>query len=262
MISWRIVYEFFVLLLIVNYAILILFAPEGHPILTPEFMSRLDLGLIVYFAVEYSIRLWRAPDKKQFVLKNWFDLLAMIPVNSGFRFMRLLRLLRLLRLIKASPMLWTVLSSKHIQTILLITTGMIVWSASGIYLLEKDINPSISHFSDAIWWAVVTTTTVGYGDISPITTGGRLLAVALMLTGIGLIGTITANLANHWVSFFREETPLEERSEQNQVENELRSQVKGWIDHIDQLNDKEYATLLETLEFLKNKKSNNKKMKN
>lgn len=255
MISWRVIYEFFILLLVVNYAILILFAPADHPTLTPQFMLRLDYGLIVFFAAEYAYRFWRAPDKKKFILENWFDILAMIPVHSGFRFMRLLRLLRLLRLIKASPMLWSIVKSKQIQAILLVTAGVILWSSAGIYLLEKEINSSVSTFADAIWWAVVTTTTVGYGDISPVSTGGRLLAVILMITGIGLIGTITANLANHWMVFFKEGQQSDEQAKQNQVEAELQNQIKGWVDRIDQLNDEEYKTMLSALEMLRGSRS-------
>lgn len=249
------IYEFFILLLVVNYAILIVFAPPDHPVLTPDFLMRLDLVLIVFFAIEYVVRLWRAPEKKKFILSNWLDLLAMIPVSTGFRFIRLLRLLRLVRLMKASPILWAVLKSKQIQTIMIVTSGIIVWSAAGIYLLEREINPSVSTFGDALWWAVVTTTTVGYGDISPITTGGRILAVILMITGIGLIGTITANLANHWMAFFRgeKEKSGHEGAERNQLEQELRNQVQDWISRIEQLNDSEYETLIKTLELLRNK---------
>lgn len=260
MVSWKIIYEFFILLLIVNYAILIVFVPENHSVLTPEFLLRLDWGLIIFFGMEYLVRLWMAPNKKKFILSNWFDLLAMIPVNSGFRFVRLLRLLRLIRLMKTSPMLWNVLKSRHIQMILLVTTGVMLWSAAGIFLLEKDINSSVSTFGDAFWWAVVTTTTVGYGDISPVTAGGRILAIILMITGIGLIGTITANLANQWMAFFRGETPdafqQNDKPEENknELEEHLQTQVMDWTSRLHELNDKEYETLLQTMELLRKKR--------
>ena len=78
--------------------------------------------------------------------------------------------------------------------------GVVLLGALGVFLVEGDVNPAVSSFGNALWWAVVTATTVGYGDVSPLSTEGRLIAVVLMLTGIGVIGTFTATVA----SFFLE----------------------------------------------------------
>jgi len=72
----------------------------------------------------------------------------------------------------------------------------VVLGAVGFYALESDENQAIRHFGDALWWAITTVTTVGYGDIVPITPEGRLIAVVLMLTGIGVIGLFTASVAS------------------------------------------------------------------
>jgi hypothetical protein len=76
------------------------------------------------------------------------------------------------------------------------TSVVILWSSVGIFMMENGINDHIQTFSDAIWWSIVTTTTVGYGDISPVSIGGRIIAVFLMITGIGMIGTLMLDTMN------------------------------------------------------------------
>ena len=68
--------------------------------------------------------------------------------------------------------------------------------AIGIFAVERDENKAITTIGDAFWWAIVTATTVGYGDVSPVTTEGRLIAVALMVLGIGFIGVLTATITS------------------------------------------------------------------
>ena len=77
--------------------------------------------------------------------------------------------------------------------------------AFGVFIFETDANKSIGSFGDALWWAVVTATTVGYGDVSPVTVEGRFIAVVLMLTGIGVIGIFTATVASYFFEQDRSE---------------------------------------------------------
>jgi len=79
---------------------------------------------------------------------------------------------------------------------LLVTAGVMLLGATGLYVVEREQNQSLTSFWDALWWAISTTTTVGYGDIYPITGEGRVIAVLLMLTGIGVIGVFTATIAS------------------------------------------------------------------
>jgi voltage-gated potassium channel len=76
---------------------------------------------------------------------------------------------------------------------------IVLLGAVGVYLVERGQNPAIRGFGDALWWAMVTATTVGYGDVSPTTTEGRFIAVLLMLVGIGVIGVFTATVAGYFV---------------------------------------------------------------
>jgi voltage-gated potassium channel len=148
--------------------------------------------------------------------RRWFDVLLVL-ISPPFlvptylqatRSLRVLRVLRLLRLIRVGVvatfgfrMTQRLLRHKQFHYIGLVAICVIGLGATGLFLLEGETNPSIHSFGDALWWAVVTATTVGYGDVSPTTTEGRLIAVVLMVTGIGVIGVFTATVA----SFFFEQ---------------------------------------------------------
>ncbi|WP_245884524.1 ion transporter [Tumebacillus permanentifrigoris] len=245
----RLLYEIFILLVVLTYAILIFADPADQPFLTETFYRRIDYAMITFFAIEYSIRLWRTEDRKRFVIRNWFDLLAMIPLDVHFPLARFMRLVRLVRILHASPLLWSVVTSKQMRLIFLFMMLILAWSSAGIYVLELHHNDSINSFGDALWWAIVTMTTVGYGDVSPATDGGRIIAVFLMFTGIGLIGTFTANLANHWVGFFH--GPDKEQARVNRVQDQLKTNALQWMYRIETLNDEEYQQLLKVMETLR-----------
>jgi voltage-gated potassium channel len=80
----------------------------------------------------------------------------------------------------------------------LVALAVVFIGAFGVYLAESDTNKAVGSFGDALWWAFVTVTTVGYGDVSPVTFEGRIIAVILMLTGIGVIGIFTASVASYF----------------------------------------------------------------
>ena len=85
---------------------------------------------------------------------------------------------------------------------------MVVLGAVGVFELERGENKAIGTFGDALWWAVVTITTVGYGDVSPVTPEGRFIADLLMITGIGVIGIFTATVASFFFEEARQESEL------------------------------------------------------
>jgi len=93
--------------------------------------------------------------------------------------------------------------------------------AIGIFGAENGQNANIRSIGDAFWWAIVTTTTVGYGDVSPVTSEGRLIAVALMLVGIGFIGVFTATITSFFFDQERSDDVEELRARLSRIEAKL-----------------------------------------
>ncbi|ANU26757.1 potassium channel family protein [Planococcus versutus] len=161
-----------------------------------EHFIKFDWGIWFVFVLDYTIRLIKSENKWTYVKQHPFELIAIIPFDSIFRAARIVRLFRVIRLIGIGSRYLTpvykLLRTNGLDKVLIIAMVLLFIIPIPIVLLE----PSINTFGDALWWAVVTTTTVGYGDISPETPIGRVLAVVLMLVGIGIIGTLTSAITS------------------------------------------------------------------
>jgi len=162
------------------------------------FLDTIDSIAVIVFAIEYVLRLWCAEKKLAYLFSFYalVDLIAILPSLWGFvdtsfiRVFRWFRILRLIRLVHGTAFLDRVGSE---DTIILsritFTIFAIIFVYSGlIYQVEHAANPErFQNFFDAAYFAVVTMTTVGFGDITPASRGGRLLTVMMILTGITLI---------------------------------------------------------------------------
>lgn len=154
------------------------------------------------FAIDYFTRFYLAKSKKSFLFRNIFDLLAIIPFDELFSAFRIFRAFRLLRLFRAFRIIGfsgrlignakRFLKVTGLRWVSLVSIILILVSSSMFSLAEK-----IS-FGNSLWWAIVTTTTVGYGDIAPTTFIGRCVAVFLMFTGIGIVGILTSTITNYF----------------------------------------------------------------
>jgi len=166
----------------------------------------LDYFVWAAFAVEYVAKLWLAKDRGHFVRHHLLDLAVVaVPIMRPLRFARLFRLVRLGRVVVVLSVGLrrgrAVLAHHGLQYVLLAVTVIVFASAALEVTFERhSMSPKAIHdFGSAIWWAIVTVTTVGYGDKVPMTGPGKFVAVALMLTGIGLIGVLTATVASFFV---------------------------------------------------------------
>lgn len=178
--------------------------------LTPEIekiLNYIDFAICIFFLFEFSIRFYQARNKWHFMRWGWIDLLSSIPSLDIFRAGRVLRLVRLLRILRAFR------SVRHIvhhvyrnraqgtfTTVAMIAILMVIFSSLSILQVETDPNSNIKTAEDALWWSYVTVTTVGYGDLYPVTTEGRAIAAVLMTVGVGLFGTFTGFLASWFVA--------------------------------------------------------------
>jgi voltage-gated potassium channel len=175
------------------------------PAVITDTLDVIDYVVWALFAVEYLIRLYLAPARRHFVAHHLVDLAVVaLPVLRLLRALRLLRLVNLARvgvvLANAAHRTRRILTHRGLSCVLLAVL-VIVIICSGMELAFEQHAPgsTIHNFGDALWWATVTVTTVGYGDKTPTSAGGRGVAVALMLVGIGLIGALTATVASYLV---------------------------------------------------------------
>lgn len=189
------------------------FVIETFPI-DEELRSWLTLGnrsLAAIFAVEYVVRLWCAERKLRYIfsLYSVIDAIAIAPLLLGFwdvRFLRLLRWFRVLRLVRFLDRRyipqWLAADDRLIITRILFTLFSIVFIYSGlIYQVEHPKNPEvIENFLDAFYFAVVTMTTVGYGDITPVSKAGKLVTVLMILSGIAVIPWQISDLVKSFVN--------------------------------------------------------------
>lgn len=169
------------------------------------------------FAAEYLIRLYLAPDRVGFVKSNKIDLLVVIvPFLRPLRVLRSARALRVLRAARVGTFLArgvkafvAVLTRHRLHYALAVTLAVVVAGALLVESFERGApNANITSVPDALWWAITTVTTVGYGDRFPTTAGGRGVGVVLMVVGIALFGFLAGALA----SFFferRQETEVD-----------------------------------------------------
>ena len=211
-------YVLFILLLSILSLVDLAVSSVGH--LTPDQATILDLADLVLcglFFIDFLVSLWNAPNRwRYFVRWGWLDLLSSMPMVGPLRAARAARIVRILRLIrgvKATKILAQFILKSRSQSaflaVSLISLLMVVVSSIAILQLESTPDANIKSAEDAVWWAVTTITTVGYGDRFPVTSEGRLIASMLMLCGVGLFGTLSGFIASWFLKPEQEERDSE-----------------------------------------------------
>ncbi len=168
-------------------------------------------ALCVVFLLDFFRSLHLAPDKWGYFLRGggWLDLLGSIPISAFaiFRFARLFRVVRLLRKMTGGELrrMFTRQLAQSTLLFTLVIALLLVFTISWLVLLAEQgaPNSNIKTYHDAVWWAFVTITTVGYGDYYPVTGWGQSLAVILMFFGLGIIGVLSSYLASTFITLQR-----------------------------------------------------------
>ncbi len=217
-------------LIALNIAAVILESVDGLGARFRPVFHAFEVFSVAVFTVEYIIRVWCSIDnvevrdsspvigRLRYMLSPMalVDLLAILPFylslffTLDLRFLRALRLLRLFKLTRYSPALGALLDvvqreAEALLAAMFVLLTMLVISAAGIYLLENELQPeAFGSIPAAMWWAIVTLTTVGYGDVVPITPAGKLFGGLISLVGIGMIALPAAILASGFAENMRE----------------------------------------------------------
>ena len=163
-----------------------------------------EFVVLVLFTLEYGLRIWAAERRWRYVVSFWgvIDLLSILPAIALLtpqwtvvRALRLVRLLKLFRSSRALDRLVTALRAVRGEMLVfgVLSALMLYVSAVGIYLFEHRAQPEVfSSILTSLWWAVASFTTVGYGDMVPITPGGRLFTAFVLFIGLGIIAVPAA----------------------------------------------------------------------
>lgn len=183
----------------------------------PREVSRLltyiDTAVCAVFFLDFLIRLRAAPSKLRFLKWGWLDLLAAVPSVEIFRWARLFRIIRIIRLIRAVGTFRRLVrlladSKAHagVASVVTITFLVVAFGSAGVLVVESDHPEANIHTAEeALWWSMTTVTTVGYGDRFPVTDAGRMIAVCLMVSGIGLFGTLSGVAASFFLGGEKDE---------------------------------------------------------
>ncbi|MBY8342552.1 potassium channel family protein [Streptomyces spinosirectus] len=200
------------LLFAVAYAVPIVDGSAGHSL--TAVCTVVEWVVWGAFAADYLARLALSGRRKEFVRRHWLDLLAVVvPILQPLRLLRLVATLLLVG--RRARMAEQIRLTTYVAGAVV---GLLMFGSLAVLSVERDApEGNIRTLGDALWWSFTTMTTVGYGDHAPTTGLGRMIAVGLMLSGIALLGVVTANIAAWFLARF-EKDDVEERRQTEAIE--------------------------------------------
>jgi voltage-gated potassium channel len=223
------------------------------------FIYVFDLVVVIVLATDFSFRVRRSAKRSRYIMNHWYEIPAMLPLIlyasadtstlagqvveqfRAFAFFRLVRLYYILTLIQGSR--FVLLSAFSIITI--------VFGALGVYLTEAQYpGANIKSLSDAFWWAVETVSTVGYGDVYPVTPEGRIIGIFVMFAGIGILATFITALGSKLIEFKLNEAATKEKKIEpirNDLPTKTKELIMDQIERVETLDDKDFDALIAML---------------
>lgn len=218
-----------IVLIVTNVVAVVLETVESLSVAYKTFFDVFELFSVAVFSIEYVLRIWTAVESEDNRFRppvagrvrysmTWLaliDAIAILPfyleafLSVDLRFMRVFRLLRLLKLTRYSAALQTLGAAVHGQrrvlgAALMIIVTLLVFASSIIYLLENEAQPeAFASIPEAMWWGLATLTTVGYGDVTPISAAGKVFGAFIMVLGIGMFALPAGILATAFANELR-----------------------------------------------------------
>ena len=213
---------FIILLISLNILALVLESVDEIRVQYFEWFYWFEIFSVIVFSIEYLLRIWSCVESRdprfrealagrlRFALTPiaLVDLCAILPFylsvffSLDLRFLRALRLLRIFKLTRYSTAMSSLLKvlrdeAQSFGAAFLILFVIMIIASSGVYLFEHKAQPeAFSNIPEAAWWSVATLTTVGYGDVTPVTIGGKIFGIVIMIIGIGMVALPAGILAS------------------------------------------------------------------
>lgn len=223
------------LLAIVFLGIEVLLAPDMD---TRLILNYADFLMCIIFFFDFLLNLIQSEDKKKYFFTwGWIDLISSIPAINILRLGRIFRMTRIFRVfraIKTTKIFSDFLIQRNSENIVLATLLIFIVfiTISSLLILKFERYSDISNIKtagDALWWSIVTITTVGYGDKYPVTAEGRILASFVMIAGVGLFGVISGLVASWILGSSKDKSDRDVKSLQKEI-HELKETVLKMTD--------------------------------
>ncbi len=183
-------------LILVSY---LLFIPVSED--TRHTLLGIDTTICCLFLFQLSLDCYRSKHRLKYLKLHWLDFLASLPAIEVFRYARLLHVFRIILILRFNKkVVQQILENRKEATLATIFTLLIILLCLGSSFMllfeENDPSSNIKTAADALWWSIVTISTVGYGDHYPVTFAGKILASILIVCGVGIFGMISGLLAS------------------------------------------------------------------
>ncbi len=209
---------FIIVLILINVLAASLETVEALHAGYAKYFYWLEIFSVVIFTIEFALRLWSAPAAEQYTSRAKFlfsfdaiiDLLAIVPFYLSFLFgidlraliaLRLLRLLKLVRYFEPLSILGAVMKAEFraFTAAMFVLVILVFIASTGIYYFERQAQPEVfGSIPESMWWAIVTLTTLGYGDVVPVTVAGRIFAASITILSIGTVALPAGMLASRF----------------------------------------------------------------
>lgn len=195
---------------------------------TQRLLLMIDTGICLIFLSQFFYGLIKARDKRYFLKHHWIDFIASIPAIEAFRIARVFQILRVIRLISMSRSLLMPLIKQRRQTTLasLLLAMILILTLSSIVILLVEANTpgaNIRTAEQALWWAIVTISTVGYGDFYPTSPVGHIVGALVIISGVSFFGVISGYMAS---VFMAPEDNERQESHEEKIALELEQALK------------------------------------